>query len=165
MTYTSNDFAVYSADQAESQDLYQKLIGIGVVQLSYYYSPQYPIMNFPYLPILSAEARMLWTEARNKASSGSVYYARGDFENAKTSYQSAYNLANQSLSIEAEQGKNLEDEIKGFMDSVGQTLNKTAESTTAQTQALLILSVGLSIGVIMIGLGTILYGLAKRKTT
>jgi len=158
-TYTRSDFAVYSIDQADAQNLYQQLISIGVVT---YYGPYYyyyylpPIANFPYLPIVSSEARMLWTQARTEASTGSMFYAQGDFASAKTYYQTACNMANQSLTIEAEKGILLEESIAKLADSISQ-------ASTTQSQASLILSIGVSIGVIMVGIGAILYGLAKRK--
>lgn len=176
-TWTGSDFAVYSAEQADAQDLYQQLVNIGLVTPTYYYYYTPPIMDFPYLPIVSSEARMLWTKARTDASVGSTYYARGDFANAKARYQTAYNMANQSLAIEATKSTSLEDAFRNLISSTSQAMNTTAESSetfsdalmkmaessATQAQAFLILSVGLSIGVIMVGLGALLYGLAKRK--
>lgn len=148
-TYTISNFVAYSTDQADAQNLYQQLMNIGVLTYS-------PSANFPYLPIISSEARMLWTQARTEANTGSILYTQGDFTNAKTYYQTAYNMANQSLTIEAEKGASLEDTITGLLDSLSQ-------GSGMQSEAFLILSIGISIGVIMIGVGVVLYGLAKRK--
>lgn len=178
-TYTGSNFAVYSADQADAQNLYTQLLTMGVAtQLGYYsYYTLPPIANFPYLPIVSSEARMLWTNARNEATSGAMSYMLGDFATAKSHYQSAYDMTNQSLTIEAQKGSNLEDKIDSFMGTTGEAINKTADSissfadalqkmgdsSAAQAQAFLILSIGVAVGMVLVGLGALLYGLAKRK--
>lgn len=119
-------FAVYSAEQAEAQELYQELDALS------YLSPN----------LMSSEARASWFEAPIEFRTGATDYRNGDFTGAKTHYQTARNLYNQAIDSEATRGTALEN---------------------ALIQASMILSVGIAVGMILIGIGVIVYALAKRK--
>lgn len=156
-TYSGSNFAVYSADQTDAQNMYSDLLNLGVIQYrdSYYYVP--PIENFPYLPIFSSEARMLWTKARDEGNTGSTLYMRGDFAGAKFRFQTALDLVNQSLTAESEKGKEYEDNFVDLMSGIGHAFNGVGDSV-------LILCIGIGIGAIMLGIGVLIYGVAKLRT-
>lgn len=134
------NFAVYTEDQADAQESYQELDALR------YMTPLF----------ITSEARIAWTQHQIEKSIGSTYYRRGDFTNAKTHYQTALDLVNQSFSAEATRGTGLEDALTNFM-------NKAGEASGTQSQAFMILSVGVSVGIILIGVGVIIYATAKRK--
>lgn len=154
-------FAVYSEDQAEARDLYLELEA------------------FRYMPpvFISSEARTSWLEAQIEFRAGNTDYRRGNFTGAKTHYQTARNLYTQSIDYEATKGTTLENALTNLMNSTAQTctslaelkdpvtdlLNSMAETSRMQVQAFMILSVGIFIGMILIGIGVIIYALAKRK--
>jgi hypothetical protein len=68
-TYSGSGFAVYSAEQADSMQIYQKYSGI-------------PTPTFT-----SPEARILWTRTLVESSIGARSYGLGNFTDAKTHYQ------------------------------------------------------------------------------
>jgi len=156
-TYPGSGFAVYAADQADAQNSYSELLNLGVLQYrdSYYYVP--PIANFPYMPIFSSEARMLWTKARDEGYTGLTLYMRGDFGGAKSQFQTALDDVNQSLTAESEKGKEYEANFVDLMAGIGHAFNGVGDSV-------LILSIGIGIGAIMLGVGVLIYGVAKLRT-
>jgi hypothetical protein len=158
-TYSGSDFAVYSSDQSDAQDLYAELVTIGVLpSMSYYYYYYLPpIVNFPYIPFVSSEARMLWSQARDEGNFGSTDYARGNFTGAKSHYQTALSMVNESFAAESETGSNYEDSFASLMGGIGNAFNRSGDSV-------LILAVGISIGATLFGIGVLVYGLAKLKT-
>lgn len=154
-------FAVYSTDQAEAQKLYQHLEA------------------FRYMPpvFLSSQARTLWFKAQIELRVGETDYRLGNFTGAKTHYQTAWNLYNQAIDTEAERGMALEDALANLMNSTAhasealtnlkdpltEVMNSMVETSKMQAQAFLILSVGIFVGMILIGIGVVVYALAKRK--
>jgi|YelNatPaOPRAMG01_1025707.scaffolds.fasta_scaffold67219_1 tetratricopeptide (TPR) repeat protein len=153
-------FAVYSADQAEAQEFYQRLEA------------------FRYMPlILSSNARALWFKAQMEFNDGNIAYGRGNFSNAKAHYQNAWNLYTQAINSEAERGAAFEDALINLMSSTAQSYEKLAELTDSlkevmnsiadtskmQANASLILSIGIFLGMLLIGIGVITYAFAKRK--
>jgi hypothetical protein len=124
--YPYESFAVYSADQAKAQGLYQELEALS------YLSPSF----------MSSEARASWFKAPIEFRTGETDYRHGDFTGAITHYQTAWNLYNQAIDSEATRGTALENTL---------------------IQAFMILSVGIAVGMILIGIGVIVYALAKRK--
>jgi hypothetical protein len=158
-TYQNSNFVVYSNDQADAQNLYLQLITTGLIQqgTSYYYYYYPTILNFPYIPFVSSQARMLWGQARNKATGGYVSYARGDFSEAKASYQTALNLVNQSFDIESKIGAGYENSFMNFTNGAASAMNGIGSAT-------LILAWGIGIGAILFGLGILVYGIARLRT-
>jgi len=133
-------FAVYSADQAEAQELCQEL----------------EAFRYAYPVFISSEARTSWFKAQIECRAGETDYRRGDFVGAKTHYQTAKNLYMESIDSEATRGTALEDALTNLMNSM-------IETSKVQAQAFLILSLGIFVGMILIGIGVIVYALAKRK--
>jgi len=158
-TRQGSDFAVYSGDQADAQDLYAELATFGVLQplgyYYYYYTP--PILNFPYLPFVSSEARMLWSQARNSGTVGTMYYTRGDFTSAKTYFQEALDMVNQSFVAESGTGKSYEDGFASLMGGIGNAFNRSGDS-------ILIAAAGIGLGAALFGVGVLIYGFAKLRT-
>jgi phage shock protein PspC (stress-responsive transcriptional regulator) len=155
-TYSGRDFAVYSSDQSDAQDLYVQLTTLGVLPptgYSYYWPP---VANFPYMPFVSSEARMLWSQARNEGTAGSASYARGDFAGAKSNYQTALGMIDQSFAAESETGKDYEGGFAGLMRGVGNAFNRSGDSV-------LILAIGIGVGAALFGVGILVYGLAKLR--
>jgi hypothetical protein len=154
-------FAVYSADQSEYQDLRLEL----------------EAFRYTYPVFLSSEARTSWLKAQIEQRAGESDYRRGDFSGAKTQLQTAKNLYTQSIDSEATEGATLEDALTNLMNSTAQTysgiadltnpltdlINSMSETSKTQVQAFMILSIGIFIGMILIGVGVIIYALAKRK--
>ena len=159
--YPWERFAVYSADQAEAQELYQEL----------------EAFRYMYPVFISSEARMSWFKAQIETRAGETNYRHGDFVGAKTHYQTAKNLYIEAIDSEAERGVTLEDSLANLMNSTSHTyktltdlkdpltalMNSMVETSRTQAQALMILSVGIFVGMILIGIGVIIYALAKRK--
>lgn len=159
--YPWDRFAVYSEDQADAQELYQELQAFRYV---------YPVF-------LSSEARSSWFEAQMEYRTGETDYRNGDFTGAKTHYQTSWNLYHQSIDSEAKSGKAIEEALSNLMNSTAQSyatltelkdpltdvMNSMVETSRTQAQAFLILSVGIFTGMILIGIGVIIYALAKRK--
>ncbi|NIR86540.1 hypothetical protein GWO13_02785 [Candidatus Bathyarchaeota archaeon] len=85
------DFAVYSADQADAQDLAQMLTAL-------------PLPTFT-----SAKANLLVYKAQNETTYGDRLYERGDFDMAKDHYSEALSLYNEAYVAEEEYGVKLED--------------------------------------------------------
>ena len=135
-----------------------ELTTLGVLlPTGYYYTYLPPIVNFPYMPFVSSEARMLWSQARTEGTVGSTDYARGDFAGAKSHYQAALDKIDQSFAAESETGKNYENSFAGFMSGVGNAFNRSGDSV-------LVLAVGVGIGAVLLGIGVLVYGLAKLRT-
>lgn len=85
------DFAVYSADQADAQDLAQVLDAL-------------PLPTFT-----SARANLLVYRAQNETIYGDKLYMRGDFTEAKNHYSTALSRYNEAYVAEEEYGVKLED--------------------------------------------------------
>lgn len=154
-TTSGSNFVVYTSEQADARGMLIELGNIGVYPDSYPYTL---LARFPYLPMVSSEARMLWGEAMSECSTGGISYYHGDFAAAKDHFQAALDKANEALTLESEKGGALEEGLTDLLGSM-------AQASTTQSTAVLILSIGVSIGVIIGGIGILLYGMAKRKTT
>lgn len=90
----------------------------------------------------SSEGRTSWLHAIIEFREGYTDHKLGDFMGAKTHYQSALNLYNQAINSEADRGTTLENTL---------------------IQAFMVLSIGLAMGAILIGIGIIVYALTRRK--
>jgi len=84
LTKFASDFAVYSADQADARDLYDRVQTV-----------KGPTANFT-----SSRAKMLVYKAQNETSTGDMYYTKGDFAGAKTHYTTALTLYNSAYAAE-----------------------------------------------------------------
>lgn len=155
--YQGSNFVVYSGDQAIAQDLYLELATVGLVQTGSYYYYYPSILNFPYIPFVSSNARMLWSQARNTATAGYLSYARGNFSDAKSSYLAALDLVNQSFDAESGVGANYEGSFINFTNGAANAMNGMGSST-------LILAWGLGVGAVLFGLGILVYGIGRLRT-
>ena len=91
-TYRKNpNFAVYSADQADAQELHQI------------------ISNMPKPSFNSTSARLLVYKAQNETSIGEALYERGDFAGAKAHYSTSLILYNEAYTEEETRGVKRED--------------------------------------------------------
>jgi hypothetical protein len=146
--YSSEYFAVYSTDQAEAQGLYQRL----------------EVFRYTYPLFITSQARASWFKGQMEFLVGETSYGHGNFTDAKTHYQTAWNSYNQAVDSEADKGTTLEDALTNLMNSTGQSYTKLADLKDPLADGFLILSVGIFVGMILIGIGVTIYALAKRKT-
>lgn len=154
-------FAVYSEEQADARELHEEIKDFRYM---------YPVF-------ISSGARTSWFKAQMEFRVGEAAYRHGDFLDAKTHYETARSLYYQSIDNEAEKGIILEDALVSLMNSTAHmsetltdlknpltnVMNSMVETSRMQAQAFLILSVGIFAGMILIGIGVVIYALAKRK--
>jgi len=106
---------------------------------------------FDYSPYFSAaKARVLWGEARMQNYIGESYYRSGKFTDANTTFHIARDLVDQAFEAEDERGSKLEDAQINYYNA-------------AMTQAYAWLLFGL--GMVLIGIGAIIYAVKKPKAT
>lgn len=84
ITEFAYDFAVYSADQADARDLYDRVQTVKT-----------PTANFS-----SSKAKILVYKAENETSTGDMYYTRGNFAGAKAHYDATLALYNSAYVAE-----------------------------------------------------------------
>jgi len=92
--YEDPDFAVYSPDQADAQDLAQMLDAL---------------LELPLPTFTSARANLLVSRAQNETAYGDRLYMRGDFTEAFDHCSEALSLYNEAYVAEEEYGVKLED--------------------------------------------------------
>jgi hypothetical protein len=139
-TMTGSNFAVYSADQADFQNLKSIVDG-------------YPSTSFQ-----SAQARILWNQAANETATANRYYAAGNFAAAKQSYSNALNDKNQAWSVEESYLTMLQDlDIQQIQAQIG-SLN----AMTSFFNGLSTMWVLFGIGWVLLGIGYIIKWLRKR---
>jgi len=134
--YSSWDypFVVFSASQVDAIELKREY---DATSTSWY--------NFE-----TAEAKSLARQASVEGSLAYNYLYQWDFANAKTHFQNALDLYNQTFEAEHERGSKLEDAQMNYYNA-------------AVTQAYAWLLTG--VGVILIGIGAIIYAVKKPKAT
>lgn len=99
---TSDNFAVYSASQADIVDIKRELNAIG------YYSGIY----------VTAKARELLISAGTEESLGSQMYDNGNFASSLTHYQNALNYTQTGISLDIEKVTLIEDTVLSLMDNM-----------------------------------------------
>jgi tetratricopeptide (TPR) repeat protein len=124
------DFAVYSTDQAEAQELSQILSEMPEPSYYYYYYYYY-----------SNEARLLCLRADNETAAGNLSYVKGNFLDAKMHYQNALDLIAQAYSAAA-----------SFASKYDTAMLRQYESTANVFS-------GLSTAMTLIGIATLLFGI------
>ncbi|MFQ5999970.1 MAG: hypothetical protein ACE5J6_04250, partial [Candidatus Bathyarchaeia archaeon] len=106
---------------------------------------------FDYSPYFSTvKAKVLWGEAVMQNSIGMRYYRSGRFTDANTTFYNTRNLVDQAFEAEDERGSKLEDAQINYYNA-------------AMTEAYAWLLFGL--GMILIGIGAIIYAVKKPKIT
>lgn len=173
-TYSGSNFAIYSADQADAQELYLELKSLLVGEPPYV-PPLYEPSDF-----ISTEARILWTNATIEAYTGMMCYMRGDFAGAKEDYQSSRDLVDQAFASELQKGVVIEDsEINeknaeanyynsqaDYYEKLGNASKTEADAATVQANAALNQSYAyllFGLGWVLIGVGIIVYTIRKPK--
>jgi len=127
--WSGYDFAVYSADQADAQELFQESLD----KIAYY--PDFA----------QFEANRLRVDASTEFSTASTYYDRGDFANAKKHLQTALDLFDKALETEvngliasSEMSSVLIQTEMDYYDSVMDATKKEAEASKTEANAAMI---------------------------
>ena len=124
------NFAVYSSDQADAQDLAQML----------------DVLPLP--AFTSAKANLLVYKAENETTYGDRLYRKGDFAEANDHYGEALSLYNEAYVAEEDYGVGLEDlEIK------------LAEAQVKYFKSLGAAVAGLPVMFVLFGVSTVLFGI------
>lgn len=139
-TEYDDDFAVYSADQTDAQELAQKLDEYD------YPAPAAGVIN--YYRSDCFEARVLWEEGTREEAAGYDSYNSGNFTDAKTHYENAKTKYDEALSVLSSRGKELEN-----VD--------ITSANAAMNESLAWIIFG--IGMVLIGVGVIIYAVKKPK--
>jgi hypothetical protein len=135
------DFAVYSPDQADAQDLAQMLDAL------------------PLLTFTSAKANLLVYKADNETTYGDRLYMRGDFAEAKDHYGAALSQYNEAFVAEEEYGVKLED-----LDiTIAEAEVKYFESMGAAVAGLPIMFSLFGVSAVLFGIGYIIKQLGTLK--
>lgn len=134
-TYSGTGFAVYSAEQADSMQIYQKYSGI------------------PKPTFTSPEAQILWTRALVESSIGARSYGIGNFTDAKIHYQTMDSSIQQAFQTEATKGG-------AYTDSQTYSNNITANATMMQSYGYILLGLGLT----LFGVGTVIFVMRKKSS-
>jgi len=124
------DFAVYSSEQADAQDLAQMLDAL-------------PVPTFT-----SARANLLVYKAQNETSHGDRLYKRGDFNESKGHYGAALSFYSEAFVAEEEYGVKLED-----LDIA------TAEAEVKYFESLGAAVAGLPVMFSLFGVSAVLFGI------
>lgn len=171
-------FAIYSTDQAESQEYRQSADA---------YTK--PVGGFS-----SAEAEVFWLKGDAEVSRGEASYSVGDFASARTSYQNAITFFEEAYTTEATYSQDYREAQTNYYNALASAAGKEAdaamkeadaqaveanatkieadaaikqaEAALAQADADLTNAYGwlaFGIGWILIGIGTIVYGLRRPK--
>lgn len=136
-----NDFAVYSADQADFQNI--KSI----------------VDNYPTMSFESAQAQILWNLARNETSAGNRYYMAGNFALAKQSYSNALSDKNQAFSVEQSYLTTLQDlQIQRTQSEI-----RSLDAMTSFFNGLSTMWVLFGIGWVLLGIGYIIKHLRSKR--
>ncbi|UCE16846.1 MAG: hypothetical protein JSV12_04385 [Candidatus Bathyarchaeota archaeon] len=159
ITNFASDFAIYSADQADSRDLYDRVQTVKV-----------PTAKFN-----SSKAKMLVYKAENETSTGDVAYTHGDFAGAKAHYNAALVLYNSAYTAE-ETFSVTDEDVTLNLRSL--TVNRTrveiqlleAQIKNIESWASMVFSTGITLtlfGVttMLFGIGYIIKQLAALKKT
>jgi hypothetical protein len=148
------DFAVYSSDHLETQQLRDKLetlFGMGPM----------------WLPMNVTEAMVLYTQGYFEYQSGNQTHERGDFSAAKTYFENAEDLFNQALTVYEQKGTAIEDTNLSYKEALANATRDNAQANLVSANAALINSYAwmfFGIGWVLIGIGIIIYGARKPKT-
>ncbi len=135
------DFAVYSLDQADAQDLAQMLDAL-------------PLPTFT-----SAKANLIVYKAENETTYGDRLYMRGDFTEANDHYSEALSLYNEAYVAEEEYGVKLED-----LDiTIAEAEVKYFESLGAAVAGLPIMFSLFGVSAVLLGIGYIIKQLGTLK--
>jgi len=135
--YTTGDnFAVYSADQADIKGITRQLDAIG------FYSGMY----------VTAGARDLLLKAGYEKSLGAQTYENGEFATSLTHYKNALNYTQTGISNDITKMTLIEDTVVGLLDSM-------KGSTAMMGYG----SVLFGIGFLFIGIGVIIYSIRKPR--
>jgi tetratricopeptide (TPR) repeat protein len=178
-SYSGSYFAVYSMDQGDAMDAYQKLNA----KLSY-------VPSF-----YSYEAQALLSKTESEYNIGSQYYTRGDFASAKTYYETGISDFDSAFSIESDyastrDGLNLNEtkadidyynaETGAIMTQANATMEQAdaamMEANATKTQADAAVTTAnatlyqsytwflFGIGFIILSIGILVYAIRKPKT-
>jgi len=132
-----DNFAVYSADQADIADFKRQLDAIDG------YSGIY----------VTASARQLLINARTEESLGEQMYDKGDFASSKTNYNNALNYTLTGISTDIAKMTLIEDSVLGVMDSLKGSMSMMGYG-----------SLLFGIGFLFIGIGVIIYAIRKPRS-
>lgn len=134
-TISGSNFAVYSADQVDAQQLKQE-----------YSDWRNSYTGGWWLFGMTANARELWAKGAVEKSLGDESYESGSFSDAKTHYGNALNYTVNAVSSDVEKTRMFEDALTGLLDAGKGFLSM-------QGYAYLIASIGF----LFIGIGAMIY--------
>lgn len=141
-TRSGDSFAVYSADQADFQNLRS------IVTL-------YPVTTFE-----SKQAQILWNQAANETATANRYYEAGNFAAAKQSMSNALNDKNQAWSVEESYLTMLQDlQIQQVQAQI-----RSLDAMTSFFNGLSTMWVLFGIGWVLLGIGYIVKYLRAKRT-
>jgi len=140
--HTYDDFAVYSADQADAQTLRKEL----EAWREEYTTPIY----------MPSEAKELWIKATVEGNMADDAYEYGNFADAKTHYGNALNFTKEALTSEVEKTSSFEDALLSLVNSAGTYLSM-------QGWGFIVIGVGFGIGFLLMGIGVVVYLVRKSR--
>jgi len=149
------NFAVYSSDHLEVQQLRDKLetlFGMGPM----------------WFPMNVTEAMVLFIQGYLEYQLGYQAHERGDFSTAKTYFENAEDLFNQSLAAYEQRGTAMEDADLNFRENLANATRDDAQANLISANAALINSYSwmfFGIGWVLIGIGIIIFGARWSKPT
>lgn len=135
------DFAVYSADQADAQELHQI------------------ISNVPKPSFNSTSARLLVYKAQNETGIGESLYERGDFAGARAHYSTSLILYNEAYTTEETRGVKLEDLDVRLVEAQINNLQAWASMVSSLSTT----SILLGLAIVLFGIGYIIKQLGALK--
>jgi len=140
---SGSNFAVYSADQADYQNL----------------KKEYDSWRDSYAPGglmaffgMTAKAREMWTKAAVESYLGRESYRIASFSDAKTHYQTALNQTKEAISTDVDKSASFEDALVGLVDAGKNFLSM-------QGYAYIIFSIGF----LFMGIGAMIYLIRRSR--
>lgn len=134
---TGDNFAVYSADQADIKDTTRQLDAMG---------------GYGYIYV-TATARDLLIKAGTEKSLGAQTYENGEFATSLTHYKNALNYTQTGISTDITKMTLIEDTVIGVLDSMKGSMSMMGYG-----------SLLFGIGFLFIGIGVIIYSLRKPRS-
>ncbi|MGQ9743293.1 MAG: hypothetical protein ACUVQW_01620, partial [Candidatus Bathycorpusculaceae bacterium] len=145
--WRGDNFAVMSETHFDAFQLYNKLKSIMTISIS---MPS--IIN-------ATEAQVLFIKAYTEYTLGKQYYSNGDFEDAKTYFQSADLHFDEALAAWNERGTAFEDTMQDYYDSLTDAQRVQANAALNNSYGWIFFGIGWT----LIGVGIIVYCARKPK--
>jgi hypothetical protein len=144
---TSNNFAVYSADQLDYQNLRRQVMALGNTYLAL---PAGMILGMGMG--MTSDAKDSWAKAAVEAALGDISYLQGSFSDAKTHYDTALNHTQDAITSDVEKTASFEDSVIGFVDAGKSCLSMLGIAFPI-----------FGVGFLLMGIGVVIYLIRRSK--